>query len=257
MVGTAFDDPTLAALAKLHETLNHKGPGSEDLSRAILAKLKPHLPANPAVVDMGCGSGHAAFLLAELLGATVTGIDLYPPFIAELEARQAADPTRPKVSGKIADMAEPGLLPYCCDLLWSEGAAYVVGFDRALHAWKGLLRPGGFLVVSECTWLAADPPEPVRDYFQDAYPGMLSVAGCLQAAEARGYRFVHAEALPSSAWWTSYYDPLNARIAALKPGLAEDDPMSAVIAETQTEQDMLRHYGDAFGYVFYVLQAKG
>lgn len=249
-----FDDPAMAALAQLHETLDRKGPGSDDVTRAMAAMLRPHLPPTPAIVEMGCGGGHSAFLLAELLDATVTGVDLYPPFIAELEARRASHPAGARVGGRVADMADPSLDSGCCDLLWSEGAAYILGFDRALHLWQRLLRPGGFVVVSEMTWFVADPPAPIRDYFAEAYPGMVSVAGCLHAAEARGYRFLRAEALPSADWWKSYYDPLNARIEALKPGLAGDDPLQAVITEAAEEQGMMRRFGDVCGYTFFALQ---
>lgn len=249
-----FDDPAIAALARLHEALVRKGPGSDELTRAIVERLRPHLPDAPDIVDMGCGGGHSAFLLAELLDATVTAIDLYPPFIAELEAARATRPGGARVTGRVADMADPGLPPASCDLIWSEGAVYLVGVDRALADWQGLLRPGGFLAFSECAWLVADPPAEVRAFFAEAYPGMRSPAGLLQAAEAAGWRFIAAEALPTAAWWPSYYDPLNARIAALQPGLAAADPLHAVIAEGATEQEMLRLYGDAYGYVFVVLQ---
>ena len=35
------------------------------------------------------------------------------------------------------------------DLLWSEGAAYYIGFASALAKWWAAIRSGGFLVVSE------------------------------------------------------------------------------------------------------------
>lgn len=249
-----FDDPSIAALARLHETLERKGPGSDDLTRAIVERLRPQLPAAPDILEMGCGSGHSAFLLAELLNARVTGIDLYPPFIAELEAKRAEHPAGARVTGQVADMADPGLAPGSADLIWSEGAVYLIGVERALADWLPLLRPGGLLVFSECAWLVSEPPDEVRDFFAAAYPGMLGPAGILKAAEAAGWRFLQAETLPTAAWWSSYYDPLNARIAALSAGLDRDDPMSAVIAEAATEQAMLRRYGDFYGYVFFVLQ---
>jgi serine/threonine-protein kinase HipA len=249
-----FDDPAIAALVRLHESLDRKGPGSDAVTRALVERLRPGLPAAPDIVDMGCGSGHSAFLLASLLDAPVTAIDLCPSFIAELEAKRAARPEGARVTGRVADMADPGLAPASADLIWSEGAAYLVGVDRALADWQALLRPGGFLVFSECAWLVAAPPAEARAFFAGVYPEMRSPAGLLQAAEAAGWRFVAAEALPAAAWWSSYYDPLNARIAALQPDLAADDPMHAVIAEGATEQEMLRRYGDAYGYVFVVLQ---
>lgn len=249
-----FDDPSLAALARLHETLERKGPGSDDLTRSIVERLRPQLPARPDILEMGCGSGHSAFLLAELLDARVTGIDLYPPFIAELEAGRASRPAGDRVAGRVADMADPGFAAASADLIWSEGAVYLIGVERALSDWLPLLRPGGVLVFSDCAWLVAEPPGEIRDYFAAAYPGMQSPAGILKAAEAAGWRFLQAELLPTAAWWFSYYEPLNARIAALSPGLPPGDPMHGVLAEAATEQAMLRGYGDFYGYVFFIVQ---
>ena len=252
-----FDDPAIAALARLHEGLERKGPGSDELTRAIVGKLQPHLPPSPAIVDMGCGSGHAALLLAEVLDGTAIGIDLYPPFIAELEARRAGHPAGARVSGRVADMADPGLAPGCCDLIWSEGAVYLMGVDPALERWKTLLRPGGFLVFSDCCWLVGAPPDEIAAYFGQGYPGMRGPASTLKAAEAAGWRFVLAQSLPAAAWWPSYYNALSAHMAAIEPGLAKDDPLHAVIADTKVEQDKLRRFGDSFSYVFYVLQKPG
>ena len=44
------------------------------------------------------------------------------------------------------------------DLLWSEAAAYSMGFFAALAAWRRLLVDGGRLAVSELVWLDRDPP---------------------------------------------------------------------------------------------------
>ncbi|MGE5484827.1 MAG: hypothetical protein ACM3X4_07420 [Ignavibacteriales bacterium] len=39
--------------------------------------------------------------------------------------------------------------PESFDLIWSEGAIYIMGFGNGLTAWKPLLRRGGYVVVSE------------------------------------------------------------------------------------------------------------
>src|SRR5262249_11799155 len=45
------------------------------------------------------------------------------------------------------------------DLIWSEGAIYVMGFAEGLRAWKRLLKPHGAIAVTELSWLGPDIPE--------------------------------------------------------------------------------------------------
>jgi hypothetical protein len=49
----------------------------------------------------------------------------------------------------------PGGFPKI-DLLWSEGAAYNIGFAHALMTWAGAIDINGFAVVSELSWLHDD-----------------------------------------------------------------------------------------------------
>ncbi len=39
------------------------------------------------------------------------------------------------------------------DLLWSEGAAYNIGFSNALTTWASAIDQNGFAVISELSWL--------------------------------------------------------------------------------------------------------
>jgi len=249
-----MDDAALRALCHLHAGLPRKGPGSERLTRALLADLAPELPPRPRAADLGCGSGHAAILLADGLGAQVTAVDACAPFIDELGARlAAAPPARGTVAARVADMLAPGLAPASLDLVWSEGAAYAVGVERALAAWRLLLAPAGVLVFSECCWLAPDPPAECAAFWADAYPAMTPPAGVLSAAERVGYRLRRAERLPPADWWTSYYDPLAARCEALAGEAATDPPLRAAIVEARREMDVFRRFARWYGYVLFVL----
>jgi SAM-dependent methyltransferase len=39
------------------------------------------------------------------------------------------------------------------DIIWSEGAIYIMGFETGVKQWRNFLKPGGYLAVSEITWL--------------------------------------------------------------------------------------------------------
>jgi SAM-dependent methyltransferase len=240
------------ALFLLHRDLPREGPGSDASTREALRRLPP-LPGDPAVVDLGCGPGRSSLVLARELGARVVAIDLHRPFLDQL-ARGAADAGLSHlVEPRRADMGAPGLVPGSVDLIWSEGSAYVLGFAEALRCWCPLLKPGGLLAVTECTWLVDDPPDEPREFWAAAYPSMGTVAENRRHAEAAGLEVLDTFPLPASAWWDEYYTPLLARAASLRP--TADVSLSALLDETAREADLFRRHGESYGYVFYLLRS--
>lgn len=247
-------DAALAALIALHDGLPRQGPGDP----AALDRMLDRLGVKPGAraADLGCGSGATALRLAERRGLDVLALDFAPPFIAALEARLSRRaPARGAVRPVVGDMAAPPVAPGSLDLIVSEGAAYSIGFARALALWRPLLRPGGGMVVSECVRFDPALAPDAAACWEAAYPEMTDAAGTVARAEAAGLRLVAAERIEAAAWWESYYDPLAARCAALKP--AADAALAAVIAETEAEMALFAASGGAWGYLLLALEAPG
>ena len=118
-------------------------------------------------------------------------------------------------------MAREGLRVQGIDLLWSEAAAYNIGFPNALATWACGLTPGGFAVVSELSWLTEQPPDAVREFFRACYPDMRSLEHNEATAERAGYKVLATHTLPPEAWVEGYYDILEPRAKAL---LGHPDP---------------------------------
>jgi SAM-dependent methyltransferase len=243
----------VAALIELHRGLERQGPGDAAFSRQILAGL-PRLPANPAIADLGCGAGAGALLLAEWVGVPVRAVDLSREFLDELEARAQRLGLAHLVEPIEADIGQLDWPAGSIDLLWSEGAAYNLGFATALRRWRPLLAPGGIAVISELSWFGDDIPAPARTYWEHAYPDIGGEAENIAHSGAQGFEVLGAHRLPAAAWWKNYYGPLQARIDALR-GQA-DAAMQAVIRETEAEMALFRDYSDFYGYAFYVLRAR-
>ena len=74
------------------------------------------------------------------------------------------------------------------DLLWSEGAAYNIGFANALTTWAKAIKPNRFAVISELCWLREQVPDAVREFFRSGYPEMQSVEQNIEIAEEAGYK---------------------------------------------------------------------
>jgi ubiquinone/menaquinone biosynthesis C-methylase UbiE len=179
-------DAVIAAFFALHHGLPRQGPGSDATTRRLLALAAP-LPAHPRALDLGCGPGRAALLLAGEAGAHVTAVDLHQPFLDELRSVAADRGLADRITTVNRSMAE---LPYpdeSFDLVWAEGSVYNIGFDKALCLWRRLIAPGGALVVTECEWATASPSRESIEFWDQAYPlrhGEENVA----AAGQRGTR---------------------------------------------------------------------
>ena len=241
------------AFFRLFEGLPRQGPGSDACTREALRRL-PELPAQPRVLDLGCGSGRSTLVLAQLLRTKVVAVDNHQPFLDQLQATAIERGLEHMVEPRCADMAAPGVPAGSVNLLWSEGAIYLLGFERGLRLWRPLLTPGGCLAVSECSWLTADPPTEAAAFFREGYPGMAGIEQNLERARAAGFDVVDHFTLLPEAWWDEYYAPLEQRMAELAP---EADPeLAAVIADTRREIELYRSHGDSYGYVFYLLRGS-
>ena len=245
-----MNDPSVEMLVALHRGLHRLGPGDDAFSQAVLDGLHDLAP-EPAIADLGCGTGAGALLLASRFRRPVIAVDDQQAFLDDMMARAARMGCASLIDARCADIAAPGIARTSLDLLWSEGAAYAIGFGHALRVWRPLLRPGGYAVVSELTWFTADPPAEARAYWADAYPGMGDEAVNRGRAEAAGLVVRDVLRLPAVAWQRNYADPLGVRLDA---GAGEPSDTS-VIDECRREADLQRRFGQSFGYAFYVLQA--
>ena len=121
------------------------------------------------------------------------------------------------------------------DLVWSEGALYIMGFEAGLQACRKWLRPGGVVAVSECTWLSTDPPEEAIRYWRVEYPGMRTHHANEVGLDRLGFQDVQSFVLPESAWWENYLGPLSERIEMLRSRYAEDARAQATLEAVSAE----------------------
>jgi trans-aconitate methyltransferase len=226
------------------------GPGGNAHTLHVLSLLPTQ--RFQVIVDSGCGAGRQTMVLAQALGTLVHAIDAYEPFLYDLVRRAQEARIGHLVQTYCMDMQDiPDRFPHI-DLLWSEGAAYNIGFANALTTWASAIHLDGFAVVSELSWLRAHMPPSVREFFRSGYPAMQSVQHNIAIAEQAGYRVLTTYTLPKEVWMEDYYDVLEPRAKALV-----DHPDASVrdfAVETVKEIEIFRRSEDSYGYVFYVLQ---
>ncbi|MEU0404729.1 bifunctional class I SAM-dependent methyltransferase/N-acetyltransferase [Streptomyces sp. NPDC006197] len=233
----------------LHHGLPRQGPGSDATTRRLLA-LSGRLPERPRVLDLGCGPGRSALLLAAEAGAEVTAVDTHEPFLAELRETAAARGLDGAIRTLNADMRALPFPDGSFDLVWAESSVFVLGFDRALAEWRRLLAPGGTLVLTECVWTTEEPGPAARAFWEEHYT-LRTVAGNAAAAVAAGYHVLGTVPQPESDW-DEYYVPLSAHADAADttvPGMAE------AVAGARAEIALRREHGSDYGYAGFVLRA--
>lgn len=240
------------------------GPG-DDYSTLhaldVLLSAKPKHTDEPGpvklrILDIGCGNGAQTLQLAKHIDGTILAVDNHQPYLDELQRRAE----REGVSGKIQlyqrDMADLELAEGSFDLIWSEGALFIIGFREGLELCHRLLVPEGLLAVSELAWLRPDPPAECRQFFADVYPVMADIDTNLATIKSSGYEIVEHFALPESAWWEPFYDPLEDRLRSLREKYATDPKQIEMIDSAQVEIDMYRKYSSYYGNVFYLMKCS-
>lgn len=237
---------------EVHSGLPREAPGSsESTARALAAAAQ--LPEAPQVLDIGCGPGAQTLDLARLLPrARITAVDAHGPFVEAAAQKAQAAGIADRVTVAVGDMRR---LPYPeqrFDLLWCEGAIYIMGVRNALAAWTRLLKPGGYVGFTEAVWLTDGVPDALRDWWASGYPGMGGIAACIAQAEASGFRVVDHFVLPESDWWDHYYGPLERRLDLLRDRYAADPAALEVLAEHQREVDYFRRWSAHYGYLFVI-----
>lgn len=226
------------------------GPGGNVHTLNVL-RLLPEQQFH-LIVDAGCGTGRQTLVLAKELGILIHAVDSYEPFLLDLRRHAEAAGIEHLIQTHCMDMKDIPVAFQQIDLLWSEGAAYNIGFSNALTAWASAINKSGFVVVSELSWLRDQVPAVVREFFLSGYPDMRSIEQNLEAAESAGYRVLTTYTLPEEAWVEGYYDLLEPRAKTLI-----DHPDASVrdfAAETVQEIEVFKSSEGSYGYVFYVLQ---
>ena len=242
----------IEALITLHSGLDRQGPGDPAFSEFIIEQL-PELPPYPLIADLGCGAGAGALILARKFHSRVKAVDFSKLFLDQMMHRAKQEGLQDLIEPIERDMGQLDWEPGSIDLLWSEGAAYNIGFEGALKTWRPFLAANGIAVISEMNYFSNDVPEIVVQYMKNAYPGIKTEKENSDLINSSGYMLLAAHRLSPNAWWNNYYDPLRERIMAFKD--TSDKVMQAVINETEEEMEFFKEYQEAYGYTYYIMCA--
>jgi len=176
--------------------------------------------AGAALLDIGCGSGGPAMVLAREQGAEVIGIDVEPQRIDRSRRLAAEARLGNKVSFKLV---EPGPLPFAAetfDVVFSKDALLHIPDKQALY--KEVLRvlkPGGVFAASD--WLAGEgaaQDEALLSYIELVGLDFTMATAAETAAAMRDAGFEAVSTVDRNAW----YAEVSAREVAAIEGPLRD-----------------------------------
>jgi len=171
-------DRTASLFLEIFHGLPRQGPG--DVASTIKALgLVPAVGRETRVLDLGCGTGFQTRVLAEYSPARFVAMDNHAPFVEEANRYARERGIADRVETRVGDMRQPGFAPGSFELIWCEGAIYVVGFDAGLRSWHPLLAPGGHMAVTEVCWSKPDPPAECAEFWAREYPAIRDPATLL------------------------------------------------------------------------------
>ncbi len=251
----ADDADSFTLFLELYGGLPRAAPGSDAATRRALALL----PSGDrrAVLDLGCGPGAQTLSLADgLPEADIVALDILPMMVAETRRRCRRAGLGDRVVATVADMARPPVAPATCDLLWCEGAIYVLGVEAGLRLWRPLLAPGGCVVFSDALWLQPEPPGEVLDWWLGEYPAITGARGIRHAVESAGFEVIASFTLAEDDWWEGYYRPLEATIPRFLARHPDNQAAAAVAEGAAVEISMLRRFAAWYGYAFFVARPR-
>lgn len=239
-------------LIDLHKCANRQGPGGDAetimalnlsvIDRSVLLK----------VADIGCGTGASTLLLAKLLNAQITAVDLLPEFLEVLEAKALKYELSDKIGTLSCSMDD---LPFGneeFDIIWSEGAIYNIGFERGIKSWKRYLKLGGLLVVSEITWITGSRPAEIQKYWENEYPEIDMASSKIRILEENGYSLVGYFVLPEHCWLTNYYRPMQNSFQEFVDRNGASKEVRAIVEAESREIELYEKYSDYYSYGMYV-----
>lgn len=240
---------------ELFSGLPRQGPGDARSTLRALAAV-PAITPDTRVLDLGCGTGLQTRILAENSSGHFVAIDNHQPFIDELNRRALELGIADRLIGRVGDIRRLDFPSGSFDLIWSEGAIYLLGFETGLREWRSLLRPSGHIAATEVCWVKPDPPAGCVAYWKQEYPAMRDVPTLLAVIDGSGYETVEHFALPPSSWWDDYYGPLEQNIAWFRERHEEEPDAQELADQTQREIDVWKRYSEYYGYVFFVMRPR-
>jgi len=242
----------LEFMIDFHKDNKRQGPGSRDDTLKALDFMDLNEEKEYRVADIGCGTGAQTLTLAEHINGEITAIDNFPKILEKLSFNAKAQGLEDRINTHKESMDDLSFEKESFDIIWSEGAIYIMGFEAGIKQWKKFLKLGGYIAISEITWLTKDRPKAIDDYWNDEYSEMATASNKIKILEENDFMPIAYFALPESCWTDNYYMPMENRFDEFLKKHNHSKVVKKMIDQTKEEMKMYDNYKDYFCYGFYV-----
>lgn len=239
-------------LIDFHKDAERQGPGSNEDTLRALSFIDLDREKHLKVADIGCGSGAQTISLAQNLNAEIIAVDLFPEFLDKLNIRAKKLGLYDKISTLEKSMDDLPFQKEEFDLIWSEGAIYIIGFEAGIKKWKDYLKIGGYIALSEITWTTHSRPAEIEEHWNNEYPQIDTASNKMKILEENGFSPVGYFYLPESSWINNYYQPIEDRIEAFLKKHNNSELAKGITEAEKNEITKYRTYKDYLSYGFYI-----
>ncbi len=242
----------LELLVDFHKDAERQGPGSSNETIKALNLTGIDKNANLKIADIGCGSGAHTIVLAQNTNGQITGVDLFPEFLDKLDNKAKELRLHNRVITLNKSMDD---LPFDndeFDIIWSEGAIYNIGFEVGIKKWKDYLKTGGYLCVSEITWITNSRPKEIEEFWNEEYPEIDTASNKIKKLEENGYSPIGYFYLTQNSWIDNYYTPMEKRLSSFLEKHNNSDMAKNIIELHKKEIASYKKYKDYYSYGFYI-----
>lgn len=245
----------LEFLIEFHKDAKRQGPGSDEATKRALSFI-PQLDEGSQILDIGCGTGAQTMVLAQSTKAKIIAVDMLPQFLEKLNERIENNNLSNRVVTKEMTMDGLNFEEKSFDVIWSEGAIYNIGFEKGLTQWRKYLKDNGYIAVSEISWLTADRPTEIEQYWVNAYPEIDTIDTKLSLIDKCGYTPIAHFALDDHCWIDNYYKPILERSETFLQKYNQVEEVKEFVRAGKIEAEMYTKFKEYYSYVFYIAKKK-
>ncbi len=239
-------------LIDLHKEAERQGPGSTSETKRALDLIPIDKFRTLKIADIGCGTGAQTITLAQNTPGSIVAVDFSDVFLKKLKSSIQKLGFQDRVTTLRESMDHLPFKMEEFDIIWSEGAIYNIGFSKGIKEWKKFLKIGGYLAVSELSWITSIRPQELEAYWSQAYPEIDTVSNKIRILEDSGYTPVGHFVLPEYCWTENYYNPLESRFDTFLRKYPENESARKIIESEKEEIQFYKKYKSYYSYGFYV-----